>query len=186
MKTGIPRPQKSTEKSGSPQSGGPVFLTIGKLQRTHGVKGEILMEVMTDFPEKISSGNSVFIGTQHKEYIIASVRPSNTKMLISFEGLNDCDQVSILRNQLVSIKTEDANMLPEGEFYHHELIGMSILDENEHVIGSIKEILVTGANDVYVVTTQDGEELLLPAIRSVVLSIDRQSKKMIVRLPEWD
>ncbi|MHB8087500.1 MAG: ribosome maturation factor RimM, partial [Anaerolineaceae bacterium] len=81
-------------KKGSPQSGGPVFLTIGKLQRTHGVKGEIVMELMTDFPEKILPGNIVFIGSKQQPYEIASVRPAADKMLISFKGFNDCDQVS--------------------------------------------------------------------------------------------
>ncbi len=173
-------------ESGSPQSGGPVFLAVGKLQRTHGVKGEIIMEVLTDFPDKITPGMNLFIGSRHKEYQVASVRPSAEKMLISFSGLTDCDQVSILRNQLVYIKTADANQLPEGEFYHHEIVGMQVVDENGQPIGSIQEILVTGANDVYVVFDEDGKEILLPAIRSVVLSINKQSKRMVVRLPEWE
>ncbi len=176
---------KKNTTTGSPQSGGPVYLTIGKLQRTHGVKGEILMEILTDFPERVVIDKTLFIGQKHDEYTVASVRPTGNKLLLSFEGLTDCDQVSILRNQLVYIKTEDANLLPEGEYYHHEIIGMEVVDENGNLVGSVAEIIVTGANDVYIVKTQD-DELLLPAIRSVVLSIDQQSKKMIVRLPEWD
>ncbi|HCS40604.1 MAG TPA: 16S rRNA processing protein RimM [Anaerolineaceae bacterium] len=173
-------------KKGSPQSGGPVFLTIGKLQRTHGVKGEIVMELMTDFPEKILPGNIVFIGSKQQPYEIASVRPAADKMLISFKGFNDCDQVSILRNQVVSIKTEDANQLPEGEFYHHEIIGMTVVEEDGKLVGSIEEILVTGANDVYIIKNENGEELLLPAIKDAVRSIDRRSRKMVVKLPEWE
>lgn len=176
----------STKKTGSPQSGGPVYLTIGKLQRTHGVKGEILMEVLTDFPDRIAAGNVVYIGSHHKEYTISSIRRAGDRLLVSFTGLSDCDQVSILRNQIVTIKTEDANMLPEGEFYHHEIIGMQVFDESDELIGSITEILVTGANDVYVITNESGEEVLFPAIKSVILFADRQSNKMVVRLPEWD
>lgn len=186
MTKSIDPSMKSSKKSGSPQSGGPVFLTIGKLQRTHGVKGEILMEVLTDFPERVTVGNLVYIGAQHTEYTVASVRSTNDKILISFDGLSDCDQVSILRNQLVYIKTEDANTLPEGEYYHHEIMGMQVFDEGDNLIGTITEILVTGANDVYVIASVSGEEILLPAIKSVVISIDRQLKKMIVRMPEWE
>lgn len=175
-----------TQKTGSPQSGGPVFLNIGKLQRTHGVKGEIVMEVMTDFPEKILPGNIVYIGTTQKEYEVASVRPAADKILISFKGFNDCDQVSILRNQIVSIKTENANQLPEGEYYHHEIIGMTVVEEDGTLVGVISEILVTGANDVYIINKENGEELLLPAIRDAVRSIDRDSRKMVVRLPDWE
>ena len=176
----------SSQKTGSPQSGEPVFLTIGKLQRTHGVKGEILMDVLTDYPDRIKTGNTVFIGPQHHEYIINSVRTSGDKLLVSFTGLSDCDQASILRNRYVFIKTEDAKSLTEGEFYHHEIIGMQVLNENGELIGSLTEILETGANDVYVVDAQNGEEILLPAIHSVILSTDRNTRKMIVRLPEWE
>ncbi len=186
MTTAESSSSKRIQKTGSPQSGGPVFLTIGKLQRTHGVKGEIIMEIMTDFPENIVPGNIVYIGNSQKEYEVATVRPTADKMLISFKGLTDCDQVSILRNQIVSIKTVDANQLPEGEYYHHEIIGMTVVEEDGTLVGIISEILVTGANDVYVIKKENGEELLLPAIRDAVRSIDRGSRKMVVRLPEWE
>ncbi len=186
MTTAESSSSKRKQNTGSPQSGGPVFLTIGKLQRTHGVKGEIVMEVMTDFPEKILPGNIVYIGSKQQPYEVASVRPTADKILISFKGFTDCDQVSILRNQIVSIKTEDANQLPEGEFYHHEIIGMTVVEEDGSLVGTIGEILVTGANDVYIINKENGEELLLPAIRDAVRSIDRSSRKMVVRLPEWE
>jgi 16S rRNA processing protein RimM len=186
MTTAESSSSKRNQKTGSPQSGGPVFLTIGKLQRTHGVKGEIVMEVLTDFPEKIVPGNIVYIGSKQQPYEVASVRPTAEKILISFKGLSDCDQVSILRNQIVSKKTEDANQLPEGEFYHHEIIGMTVVEENGSFVGTIGEILVTGANDVYIINKEDGVELLLPAIKDAVRSIDRTSRKMVVKLPEWE
>ena len=178
--------KKPLQKTGSPQSGGPAYLTIGKLQRTHGVKGEIIMQVMTDFPEKIVKGKVVFIGSRHLEYIVRSVRTTDQKLLISFEGMNDCDQVGILRNQVVTIKTEDASQLPEGEFYHHEIIGMQAFEENGDLVGTVQEILITGANDVYVVQQQNGGELLIPAIRDVILNIDSKNGRMTVKLPEWD
>ncbi len=186
MTTAESTSSKRIQKTGSPQSGGPVFLTIGKLQRTHGVKGEIIMEVLTDFPEKIVPGNIVHIGSSQMEYEVATVRPTADKMLISFKGLNDCDKASILRNQIVSIKTEDANQLPEGEYYHHEIIGMIVVEEDGNAVGTVSEILVTGANDVYIIKKENGEELLLPAIRDAVRSIDRESRIMVVRLPEWE
>jgi len=186
MTTGNEINKKPLNKTGSPQSGGPAFLTIGKLQRTHGVKGEIVMEVLTDFPEKIIKGKDVFIGPRHVEYQVRSVRSHGQKLLISFEGLNDCDEVSILRNQNVMIKTEDASQLPEGEYYHHEIIGMQVVEENGNPVGTVQEILVTGANDVYVVTQENGGEVLLPAIHDVIINIDKKNGRMTVKLPEWD
>lgn len=174
------------KKSGSPQSGGPVYLAIGKLQRTHGIKGEMIMDLMTDFPERIKVGNLVFIGKKYQEYTISSLRPNGPKLLAAFEGLNNCEQAAILRNQMVYIKVEDANTLPEGEFYHHEILGMLVVDESQNNIGNIVEIITTGANDVYVIKTEEGGEILVPAIKSAIISIDRERKRMIVRLPEWE
>jgi 16S rRNA processing protein RimM len=173
-------------KSGSPQSGGPVFLAIGKLQRTHGVKGEMVMDLLTDFPERIKTGNRVFVGKNYREVILVSLRPNGPKLLVAFEGFADCDQAAVLRNQLVYIKIEDANTLPEGEFYHHEVLGMEVLDDSQNLVGKVVEIISTGANDVYVITTEEGGEVLIPAIKSVILSVERERKRMIVRLPEWE
>ena len=172
--------------TGSPKVGGPVYLAIGKLQRTHGVKGELIMEIYTEFPDRIVKGKHVFIGKQYKEYVIASVRPNAERLLVSFEGLGDCDQAAILRNQIVSIRTEDATELPEDQFYHHEIIGMSVFDESGVMLGEINEILETGANDVYVITPEGKDEILIPAIKSVIVSVDRKIRKMVVKLPEWE
>ncbi len=173
-------------KSGSPQSGGPVFLAIGKLQRTHGVKGEMVMDLMTDFPDRIKPGNQVFVGKNYREVTLINLRPNGSKLLVAFEGFTDCDQAAVLRNQLVYIKTEDANTLPDGEFYHHEVLGMEVLDESQNLVGKVTEIITTGANDVYVIKTEEGGEVLIPAIKSVILSVERERKQMIVRLPEWE
>jgi 16S rRNA processing protein RimM len=180
------RPEKIASKTGSPQSGEPVYLAIAKLRRTHGLKGEILMDALTDFPERIKKGNTVFTGPKHTPRIIDTFRPTNKEYLISFDGITDCDQATILRNQLVFIKKELAEGLPEGEFYHHEVKGMDVFDENGINLGKVDEILVTGANDVYVIHASDGAEILIPAIKSVILSIQRENRKMIVRLPEWE
>ena len=97
------RPEKIASKTGSPQSGEPVYLAIAKLRRTHGLKGEILMDALTDFPERIKKGNTVYTGPKHTPRIINTFRPTNKEYLISFEGITDCDQAAILRNQLVFI-----------------------------------------------------------------------------------
>jgi 16S rRNA processing protein RimM len=185
MTTGKQSSDIEPKKTGSPRSGEPVYLMIGKLRRSHGIHGEMLMDVQTDFPERIKVGNHVFVGQKHKELIISGLRPMNKDLLVGFDGYGDCEQVAIYCNQPVYIKTESVSDLPEGEFYHHEVVGMSVVDEAEKPIGIILEILVTGANDVYVIESPAGEEILVPAIKSVVISISREKHKMVVRLPEW-
>lgn len=173
-------------KTGSPQTGEPVYLTIGKLRRTHGVQGEIIMDALTDVPETITAGLVVFVGGHHKEVKIKSVRQADKSYLVAFEGYDDCDQVGIFRNQYVFIKTKDAAPLEVGKYYQHEVIGMEVVDESGSHIGKVAEIISTGANDVYVILPESGEEILIPAIKAVILEIDAVKKKMKVRLPEWE
>jgi 16S rRNA processing protein RimM len=177
---------RKTLKPGSPQTGEPEYLTIGKLRRTHGVRGEIIMDALTDYPETITVGMTVYIGAHHKQQVVSSVRPADRTFLIAFEGFDDCDKVGIFRNQFVFVKTRDAAPLEDGKFYQHEVVGMNVMDDSGTSLGKISEIINTGANDVYVIQPESGEEILIPAIKSVILEIDTSKGKMRVRLPEWE
>jgi 16S rRNA processing protein RimM len=178
--------KQETKPSGSPQSGEPVYVTIGKLRRPHGLNGEVIMEMITDFPEKIKAGMKIFVGKGRKEYILSSIRPTDKLFLVSFEGFKDCDSVSIFRNQWVFVESSTLGPLPEGRFYQHEVVGMQVFDETGNPVGIVKEILVTGANDVYVISKTSGEDLLLPAIKQVIRSMNRETHCMVVHLQEWD
>lgn len=178
--------KRDTQKSGSPKTGEPVYLTIGKLRRTHGLKGDLLMDVLTDNPESITSGLPVFVGPKHKPMKIIRARSISKAMIIGFEGFTDCDQAAILRNQEVAIKTTEAKSLEEGRFYHHEIIGMQVMDETGNLIGIVSEIVTTGANDVYVVKPVEGNEILIPAVKDFIKKIDPVDKRMVVQLPQWE
>lgn len=178
--------ENNAMKSGSPQSGEPLYLAIGKLRRTHGVRGELVMDVLTEFPGRFKVGSEVLVGGQHKPYVVSSYRPTGSGALIAFEGLDDCDKAAILRNQVIYGRLEDAPALAEGEYYQHEILGMQVVDEAGKVLGPVTEIIETGANDVYVVQDESGREILLPAIKPVILQIDQDRKVITVRPPEWD
>jgi 16S rRNA processing protein RimM len=185
--TPVPTARKrDVQNSGSPGTGEPVYLIIGKLRRTHGVNGDLLMDVLTDNPESLTAGLSVFVGPKHKPMKITHLRFTVKAMIIGFEGFTDCDQASILRNQEVAIKTSEAQPLNNGRFYHHEIIGMQVVDEAGDLIGIITEILATGANDVYVVKPVEGNELLIPAVKEFVKKIDPANNRMVVQLPQWE
>jgi 16S rRNA processing protein RimM len=172
--------------SGSPQSGEPFYLAIGKIRRTHGVHGELVIDLLTEFPERFKAGAEVLIGRQHTPYTISSFRFTGTGGLIAFKGYEDCDQAVIFRNQMVYGRLEDAPTLAEGQFFQHEILGMQVVDEAGKLIGKVSEIIETGANDVYVVVDENGRETLLPAIKSVILDIDKDRKVITARPPEWD
>jgi 16S rRNA processing protein RimM len=175
-----------SKRPGSPEKGEPVYISIGKIRRPHGVKGEMLMQVDTDLPEKIRPDLEVFVGTKKQPYKIKGVRNTASALLISFQSITNPETAGLLRNQLVFIKVPEIRELPDGRYYQHEVIGMSVVDEQGSDIGVIMEILVTGANDVYVVKQDSGDEILLPAIKTVIRDIDIEKKRMIVCLPEWE
>ena len=168
---------------GSPD-GEPVYLVIGFLRRPHGVRGEIIMDVHTDFPERLRSGRKLFVGQEHKPVSLASTRPHAKGMLVKFRGVETPEDAGQLRNQWVYVRATDVPSLPEGKLYQHELFGFAVVDENENPLGELVEIIETGANDVYVVRNEAGKEILLPAIPSVILDIDPARRLMRVHVLE--
>jgi 16S rRNA processing protein RimM len=168
---------------GSPD-GEPVYLVVGFLRRAHGVQGEMIMDLHTDFPERFRSGRKLFVGEEHKVMTVEGVRSHAKGLLIKFKGVETPEETARFRNQWVYIKSTDASPLPEGQIYQHELFGFQVLDENETLLGELVEIIETGANDVYVVRNEAGNEILLPAIPSVILELDPVRRFMRVHLLE--
>ncbi len=172
----------NADAAGSPPTGEPVFLAVGKLRRPHGMHGEMVMDVLTDFPERLKPGRKLLVGDRHLPVQIRSVRGHNQAMLIAFNGYDTPEQAGEFRNQILYASTVEQPPLEEGEYYHHELIGLQVVDERGRLLGDLVEIMETGANDVYVVRPQTGQEILLPAIDEVILEISLEKKSMCVHL----
>ncbi|MBN2118712.1 MAG: 16S rRNA processing protein RimM [Anaerolineales bacterium] len=168
---------------GSPD-GEPVYLVVGFLRRAHGLQGELIMDLHTDFPERFRAGRKLFIGEAHKPLTLAGTRPHAKGMLVKFKGIESSEEAGQLRNQWVYVKATDVPSLPEGKMYQHELFGFAVVDENDNSLGELVEIIETGANDVYVVRDAHARDLLLPAIPSVILDLDPARRLMRVHLLE--
>jgi 16S rRNA processing protein RimM len=174
----MPAKQKA---SGSP-TGEPVYLVIGYLRRPHGVSGEIIMDLHTDFPERIKSGRKVLIGEKHQPNTLDSVRVHGNGLLVRLQDVNTPEDAGKYRNQWVYVKASEVPPLPEGQHYQYEMIDLDVVDDNGNLLGKLVEILETGANDVYVVRNDSGKEILLPAIPSVILNVDMNQRSMKVHL----
>jgi 16S rRNA processing protein RimM len=168
--------------AGSPDSGEPVFLVVGKLRKPHGLRGELRMEVITDFPERLQPGVTVYVGEDYNPTRIHSRRWHGKLLLIAFEGYPDPETAGAFRNSLVSVRADDRPPLPEGEFYHHQLLGLEVISDEGEALGRLVQILETGANDVYIVRPLAGPDLLLPAIDEVILNVDLAEGSMRVHL----
>lgn len=169
--------------SGSP-AGEPLYLVVGFLRRPHGVQGEIVMDLHTDFPERLRIGRKLFIGDKHQAVTLESARPQDKNMLVKFRGINTPEDAGKFRNQWLYVKTSEVPALPEGQVYQHQLYGMTVVDDTDKTLGKLTDILVTGANDVYEVTDDAGHELLLPDIPAVILDVNPDSRLIRVHLLE--
>jgi 16S rRNA processing protein RimM len=181
-----PPSNPSENPAGSPSSSEPVFLVVGHLQRPHGVNGEIRMDIRTDFPERLRKGQTVYLGEEHTPITLTGLRSADTALLIRLEGVADRDQAALLRGKDISVQANSLPSLPEGEYYHHQLLGMQVVDEAGQTLGMLEEIIETGANDVYLVKSAEGVEQLLPAIAEVVLTVDVENRRMTVRPQTWN
>ncbi len=162
--------------------GEPVYLAVGTLRRSHGIRGDLLLDVLTDFPERLKPGTTLFVGDRKQALKITRRRPHNDGLLLGFEGISTVEQTAKYRAQTVYVLVEDRPPLPEGEYYHHQIIGLNVVDEFGTALGVITEIIETGANDVYVVKNADEREILLPALKQVLLNVNLDTKTMRVHL----
>ena len=171
------------KNTGSPK-GEPLYLSVGFLRRPHGLHGEIIMDLHTDFPDRLRKGRKLFIGEDHKPMSLEQIRPHGKGVLVKLKTIDTPEGAGQFRNQWVYVAMKDLPALPEGQHYQHELLEMNVVDENGNPLGVLTEIIETGANDVYVVKDDSGKELLLPNIPSVILDLDFGRRLVKVHLLE--
>lgn len=172
----------AAETAAPPSSSASEYLVVGKLRRPHGLQGEILMEVLTDFPERLKPGVTLYAGSDFAPLQIQKVRWQNQAMLISFSEHESLDAVGKLRNQFVFVPAADRPALAVGEYYHHQLTGLMVYTQQGEQLGEITQILETGANDVFVIRPRDGREILIPDTDEVVLNVDLETGRMTIHI----
>ena len=152
------------------------WISVGRLARTHGLKGELKF-----FPldaEEPGLMNGQIVRLDATEIKVQSVRGANVPLIIKFEGIDSIDSAKLFTGKEIFANREDFQPLPEGEYYRFEIEGLEVFDEEGRPYGVIEEIIPTGSNDVYVV--RNGErEWMLPMIDSVVKSIDLKQGKLV-------
>ena len=158
------------------------YVLVATLRRPHGLKGEVLVSLETDFPERLQKGARLYLGEDHLPVTIASRRPHGDGLLLTFEEFRGLDSVQPFRNVPLFVPVKDRPPLPEGEYYRHQLLGLQVMAEDGTLLGTLAEILSTGANDVYVVRPPEGGELLLPATSEVVRRISLTDQRIVVHL----
>ena len=153
---------------------------VGRVLGSHGVYGEVRVRVLTDLPYRFDPGELLFLDEESLR-IQSSSRGSGDTVVLKLEGIDGSAAARELTGQELSAQADAAPQLPDGEYFHYQLIGMQVFTEENEDLGRIAEIIITGSNDVYVVTGPNGD-LLLPALSQVILQVDTTRGVMIVRL----
>ena len=157
-------------------------VVVGKAIKPTGVHGELQVEIMSDVPDRFTVGKAVLLdGAQRRIQRTSAVHKG--RINLKLEGINDRDEAEGLRDKLLTIPKDSVPELPEGTFYHYQMIDMEVLTPEGAKIGRIVDVLPVGDNDVYVVRG-DGGEVLVPGLEDVVLEVDTKKNRMIVELPD--
>jgi len=159
----------------------PRYLAVGKITRPHGVRGELRVEVLTDYPERLASMPTLYLGGDHRLVKVLGIRPHHKALLVTLEGCADRDAADRLRGSILYVAADDAMQLKPDEYYEYQVEGLGVVTEGGESLGEIAEVFTApGANDVFVVHGPLGE-LLIPAIEDVVIDIDPDAGRVVVR-----
>ena len=156
-------------------------MLVGRVMRSHGREGVLRIQSLSDNPNRFSVGESLTVGGQSRGIASYQTLP-NAQALLGLDGLETPALAQSLAGEWIFAPIGSTDSLEPDEYYHYQLIGLSVVTDEGETLGAIREILVTGSNDVYVVRPESGPEILLPAISQVVKSIDLESSTMLVHL----
>ncbi|MBO8141895.1 MAG: 16S rRNA processing protein RimM [Firmicutes bacterium] len=163
------------------------FVTVGEVLAPHGVRGEVKVRPMTDFPERFGRLERIYVqrpeGTGREVRAVERARLHRGIVLLKLSGVDDRSAAETLRRALLQVTKAEVYPLPPGHYYVFQIEGLAVYDGTGRRLGVVREVLQTGANDVYVVAREDGRpDLLLPATREVIRKVDLEAGRMDVEL----
>lgn len=160
------------------------LMEIGKIVNTHGVKGAIKVMPSTDIPERFELLDTIIVKTKRgqRELTINRVQYQKSMLILTLDEIKDMTEAETLKTARIYIPRDQALPLDKDEYYISDLYGMEVVTDEGTSLGKIQDIIFTGANDVYQVKNASGEEVLIPAIKDCVQSVDVENNKMTVKL----
>jgi 16S rRNA processing protein RimM len=159
----------------------PEFLVVGRILAPWGIKGEVKVEVTTDFPERFAPHNLVYLNARPFE--IENCRPHKQFLVLKLAAIDSVEAAEKLRDGELTIPRVELPELPEGQYYTFQLIGLEVVTTKGKLLGRVTDIMTTAGNDVYIVESKRGE-ILIPAIEDVVKSIDLKKGAIIIEAIE--
>ena len=161
-------------------------LEIGQIVNTFGIKGFVKVNPFVDNISRFDTLKKVYVKRNKtvKEMEVEEVKYHKNMVLVKFKGVDRVEDAEPLRNAYLEVDRENAIELQEGEYFIADLLGLNVITEEGKILGKLDDIFNTGSNDIYVVKTEDGKQLLLPAISEVIKEINLEENKIVVHLLE--
>ena len=157
---------------------------VGAITQTHGIRGEVKVFPMTDDVSRFKNMKELILDTGKEQIVleVTSARPQKNLVILKFKGIDNINDVEKYRKKSLYVTRENAVKLKKDEYFIADLIGMKVSTDEGEELGTLSDVMQTGANDVYVISTTDGEEVLVPAIRDCIRDVNVEQGQMCVHL----
>lgn len=160
------------------------MLQVGVITATHGVRGEVKVFPTTDDPARFKTAQELVLdtGRERLSFKIQNVKFFKQFVILKFEGIDNINDIEKYKKCPLLVSRKDAVPLKEDEYFIADMIGLSVMTEDGELLGTLKDVIVTGANDVYVIASERYGEVLIPAIKECILEVDIKEGRMKIHL----
>lgn len=161
-------------------------LQVGVITSTHGIRGEVKVFPTTNDADRFRQLNKVYLdtGREQRQLEIENVKFFKQFAILKFKGIDNINDIEKYRGRSLLIDREDAIELEENEYYIADMLGMEVYTEDGKLFGSLRDVMETGANDVYIIESKEHGEVLIPAIKDCILEVDTKENRMKIHLME--
>ena len=155
-------------------------VAVGRITRAHGVQGELAVLVISEVPGRFADGETVWL-EDGRTLTVESSRPHKDRLLVRFREVQSREQAESLQRALLVVPESLSPELPEGSWWDHRIVGCALETDTGRALGTVRDVIHTGANDVWSAVGEDGTETLVPVLRDVILEVDMDAKRIVVR-----
>ena len=157
---------------------------VGVITSTHGIKGEVKVFPTTDNVKRFKKNMEIILdtGKENINLTVEGVKFFKQFVILKFKGIDNINDIEKYKTKSLYVTRENAVRLRKDEYFIADLLGVDVWEDNGDKLGVLKDVIETGANDVYVISLEDGKELLIPAIKECILDVDVENRKMIVHV----
>lgn len=156
------------------------WIAVGEIIGTFGIKGDLKVRLLTDFPERFARTPTLYLGDERAPRASTNAREHKNMVLLHLAGVETPEEGDRLRGTMLYVPEGEISALPPDQFYLHDVVGMRVLHVNGTELGTVVDVLPTGGNDVYVVHGADGRESMLPAVKEFIRAMDVSARTITV------